>query len=186
MPISKYFKINDRIQARDLRVIDPEGKQIGILSREEALAKSAALGLDLIEIAPQAQPPVARIYDFQKFRYGENKKERAAKKHAKEVEVKEIWFSPRIAKHDLQVRLDKAEEFLKRGDKVKLTVKFRGREMIHPEAGHNVLNQVFAYFGDRVAIDREPKFEGRTLTAIIGLSKGDKKNAETKNQEVTS
>lgn len=127
--------------------------------------------MDLIEVAPQIQPPVAKILDFQKFRYGESKKERVAKRHAREVELKEVWLSPRIASHDIEVRLKRAEGFLKRGDKVKLTVKFKGRELAHPETGHNVLNKAFAYFGSSIDIEREVKFEGRNLTTIIGATK---------------
>lgn len=139
--------------------------------------------MDLIEVAPQIQPPVAKILDFQKFRYGESKKERVAKRHAREVELKEIWLSPRIATHDLEVRLKRAEEFLKRGDKVKLTVKFKGRELAHPETGHNVLNQAFAYFDSSIEIEREVKFEGRNLTTIIGATKLTPKQKEENNEE---
>jgi translation initiation factor IF-3 len=127
--------------------------------------------LDLVEVAATANPPVARIIDFQKFKYQESKKEQAAKKHAKEVELKEIWLSPRIATHDLEVRLKRAEEFLGKGNKVKLSIKFKGREMAHPELGRQVLAQAMGYFGDRIATEREAKFEGRNLTTIIGSAK---------------
>lgn len=136
--------------------------------------------MDLIEIAPHVDPPVAKIFDFQKFRYGENKKERAAKRNARQVELKEIWLSPRIAAHDLRVRLNRAEEFLERGNKVKLTVKFRGREMAHPEVGHRVLNQAYEFFGSRIILDRDARFEGRNLSVIVGLNKGGK---QEKNQK---
>ncbi len=129
----------------------------------------------MVEIAPQASPPVAKIIDFQKFKYLEDKKEQAAKRNAKEVGQKEIWLSPRIEKHDLEVRLRRAQEFLTDGDKVKLSVKFKGREMAHPENGHKVLGEALAYLGDQIMIEREAKFEGRNLTAIIGQIKG--KNA---------
>lgn len=121
----------------------------------------------MVEVAPNAQPPVARIVDFEKFRYKESKKEQAAKKHAKEVELKEIWLSPRIALHDLEVRLKKAKEFLDEGHRVKLTVKFKGREMAHPEIGHEVLKRALEYLGEGISIERETKFEGRNLTTII-------------------
>lgn len=127
--------------------------------------------MDLVEVAPQVIPPVARIVDFQKFRYHEQKREAAAKKHAKEVEIKEVWLSPRIAEHDLNTRLRRAEEFLAEGNKVKLTVKFKGREMAHPENGHQVVRKALARFGDKVAVERETKFEGRNLTTIIGSAK---------------
>lgn len=142
--------------------------------------------MDLIEIAPNVDPPVAKIFNFQKFRYGENKKERAAKRNARDVEVKEIWLSPRIAEHDLHVRVNRAEEFLKRGDKVKLTVKFRGREMAHPEAGHRVLSQVYEFFGDRITPDKEARFEGRNLSVIIGINRKRNQDAKTENKEIAT
>lgn len=144
---------------------------MGILKREEALQKASEQELDLVEVAAGAQPPVARIVDFEKFKYQEEKKEQAARKKAKEVELKEIWLSPRIAQHDLEVRLKKAEEFLNKGNKVKLTIKFKGREMGHPEAGYQVVRQALDYLGDRVSIERETKFEGRNLTTIVGFTK---------------
>jgi len=148
------------------------------------LAKAKQLGQDLIEIAPNADPPVAKIANFQKFRYEENKKERASKRDSSGG-LKELWLSPRIADHDLKVRLDKTEEFLKNGHKVKLTVKFKGREMAHQEVGHRVLQEALALLGNKVSVEREPKFEGKKLSMIVGKSKGgvekDKQNAETKN-----
>ncbi len=122
-------------------------------------------------MAAAANPPVAKIIDFQKFRYTEGKKEQAARKRAKEVELKEIWLSPRIASHDLEIRLRKAEEFLDKGNKVKLTIKFRGREMAHPEQGKQVVDHALAYLGEKISVERETKFEGRNLTTIIGKSK---------------
>lgn len=144
---------------------------MGVLSRDEALKKAYDQDLDLVEIAPNINPPVAKIVDFEKFRYQEEKKEQAARKHAKDVELKEIWLSPRIAQHDLEVRLKKADAFLVRGDKVKLTIKFKGREMAHPETGHQVVRKVLEYFGDRINLERETKFEGRNLTTIVGPRK---------------
>ncbi len=152
-------------------MIDADGTQIGVISREEALKKAQEEGLDLVEVAPNIDPPVARITEFEKFRYKEEKKEQAAKKHAKDVELKEIWLSPRIAQHDLEVRLKRVDEFLEDGDRVKLTVKFKGREMAHPEVGYKVVEQALGYFGDKIIIERETKFEGRNLTTIIGYAK---------------
>lgn len=168
-----------------MRVIDEEGNQLGVLDRAEALKKAQEKNLDLVEVAPNINPPVARIIDFEKFRYKEEKREQAAKKHAREVDLKEIWLSPRIAQHDLEVRLRKAEDFLERGDKVKLTVKFKGREMAHPETGHRVLQQALAYLGEGVNIERETKFEGRNLTTIIGSSKGKHEENKSQDQEST-
>ncbi len=137
----------------------------------------------MVEIAPQVSPPVAKIVDFQKFKYEESKKDKASKKSSGSG-IKELWLSPRIANHDLETRLNRADEFLKDGNKVKLTVKFKGREMAHPEAGHNVIKKVMDIMGDRINVEREPKFEGRNLSVIITKSKGgqrEENNAETKN-----
>lgn len=153
-------------------MIDPTGEQLGVLTRTEALEKAKQLELDLIEIASNANPPVAKIANFQKFRYEENKKERASKKGDGAGELKELWLSPRIAEHDLGVRLRRTEEFLKAGHKVKLTVKFKGREMAHQDLGHKVLQEALAGLGSNVGVEREPKFEGRKLSMIIGKTKG--------------
>lgn len=171
--IAKFFRLNENIQASKLRVIGPEGLQLGILTKQEAMDKAKQLELDLVEIAPNSDPPVAKITDFQKVRYTEKKKAEAAKRQAG-AQLKELWLSPRIADHDLGVRLDRAEEFLKDGDKVKLTVKFKGREMAHPELGQRVLQKTLDHFGKVIQIERESKFEGRNLSVIIAKSKGNK------------
>lgn len=146
------------------------------MTKIEALQKAKELGQDLIEIAPNTDPPVAKIADFQKFRYEENKKERASKKGTSLGSLKELWLSPRIAEHDLKVRLTKTEEFLKNGHKVKLTVKFKGREMAHQELGRQVLEEALVMLGDKVSVDRDAKMEGRKLSLILG--KGKKESAQ--------
>ena len=138
-------------------------------------------GLDLVEVAQNADPPVARIVDFKKLRYEESKKEKPGKKGG--GDLKELWLSPRIADHDLNVRLRRTEEFFKDGHKVKLSVKFKGREMAHPEFGHQLLQKAIAHFGDTVEIEREAKFEGRKLSLIIAKSKGGNKNAEDEDKQ---
>lgn len=158
-----------------LRVIDNDGTQLGVISKEEALQKAREKSLDLVEIAPNINPPVAKILDFEKFRYEESKKEQAAKKHARDVELKELWFTPRIADHDLQTRLRRVLEFLQDNSKVMLRIKFTGREMGHQELGHILLKKIFDQLGERIVIERDPKFEGRSLTTIIGPSKGNKR-----------
>lgn len=164
--MAKFHRLNQFIQSPKLRVIDAEGKQAGILTKEEALVKAKEEGLDLVEIAPNADPPVARIVDFQKFKYEESKKDRGSKKGS-EGGLKELWLSPRIEDHDLKVRVSRTEEFLKDGFKVKLTVKFKGREMAHPENGRKVLDQAITLLGEGVGIEREAKFEGRNLSIIV-------------------
>ncbi len=160
-----------------MRVIGPKGDMLGVLSRQEALDKAKELELDLVEIAPNANPPVARILEFAKFKYEESKREQAARKHNKEVELKELWLTPRIADHDLAVRLKRAEEFLKMGNKVMFRVKFKGREMGHLELGFQLLQKIFDSLGDSTQIEREPKQEGKSITTIIGKAKGGLKPA---------
>lgn len=135
----------------------------------------------MIEIAPNANPPVGKIADFQKFRYEENKKERASRRGASAGELKELWLSPRIAEHDLKVRLARTEEFLKEGHKVKLTVKFKGREMAHQEIGYRVLQDALSLLGEKVSVEKEPKMEGRKLSMIVG--KGKTKESRVESQE---
>lgn len=139
--------------------------------------KAKALGLDLVEIAAGVDPPVARILDFQKFKYQERKKERQSNKGS-EGGLKELWLSPRIADHDLMVRLKRTEEFLADNHKVKLTVKFKGREMGHQELGHIVLQKAITRLGDKVAVERDAKLEGRKLSVIVGKTKGGVKKEE--------
>jgi len=164
-------RINERISAPTLRVINSEGKQIGVLSREEALQKAREAGEDLVEIAGSAQPPVVRILDYKKFLYEESKKDQAAKKNAKDVELKELWFTPRTADHDLHTRLRRVDEFLKDGNKIMIRIKFKGREMAHTELGFETLKRIMAFLGDKVSFERAAKLEGRSITAIIGKNK---------------
>ncbi len=175
--MGKFYRINWNIQSPKLRVIDNEGNQLGILDKADALNKAKEAELDLVEIASKAEPPVARIVDFQKFRYEESKKERGAQKEGGGG-LKELWLSPRIADHDLAVRVKRTEEFLKDGFKVKLTVKFKGREMAHPELGHQVIKQTLELLGENVAVERESRFEGRNLSIIVTKMRGGKEKQE--------
>lgn len=144
---------------------------MGILSKDQAIAQARNAGLDLVEIAPNASPPVAKIIDFKKFKYEESKKERLSKKKTRETDTKEVWLGPLIGENDLHVRLDRAREFLIRGDRVKLSVRFSGREMAHPEFGHEVLRKSDEYLKDIATKDRPAKFEGRNLTTMYTPSK---------------
>lgn len=175
--MGKFYRTNWNIQSPKLRVIDNEGNQLGILDKQEALNKAKEKGLDLVEVASRADPPVARIVDFQKFRYEESKKERGSRKESGGG-LKELWLSPRIADHDLEVRVKKTEEFLKEGFKVKLTVKFKGREMAHPELGHQVLKQTLTMLGGGIGVERESRFEGRNLSIIVTKMRGGNQKQE--------
>lgn len=182
--IGKYYRLNDRIFARELRVVGPDGVALGILPRERAIHKAKELGLDLVEVAPTASPPVAKIVNFSKFKYEENKKEQQARRNIKEVELKELWFTPRIADNDLQTRLRRVDEFLGENNKVLLRVKFTNREMAHRyDYGPSVMNKIMSFLGERVVFDREPRFEGRSYTAIIGRNKNAGKQKEKQNEE---
>jgi translation initiation factor IF-3 len=136
----KFYRTNDRIFATSLRVLDSEGKQIGILDKNQALERAREEGLDLVEIAPMAKPPVARIIDFKKFLYQEEKKKREEKRKAKVSETKEVRLGPFIEEHDLNVMVGRVREFLTNNDKVRLVVRFKGRQMAHPEFGHQVID----------------------------------------------
>lgn len=142
--------------------------------------------MDLVEIAPNATPPVARILDFKKFKYEESKKEQLAKKNAKDVELKELWLTPRIAEHDLETRLRRVEEFLRDGNRVMFRVKFKGREMAHTEFGFALLDKIYSYFGDKIKIERPAKLEGRNITVIIGKGKGGNQNQEARSENKQS
>lgn len=164
-------------------MIDAQGNQLGVMSRDAALAKAQEEGLDLVEIAAKANPPVARILEFKKFRYEEGKKEQLAKKHSKDVELKELWFTPRIADHDIQTRLNRVDEFLKQNHKVMIRIKFKGREMGHQELGYQILDKILAQLGDKIMVERPAKMEGRSITMIIGRNTGGSKETEPKESE---
>ena len=163
-------RINHFIQAKELRVLDADGKQIGILSREEALNRAGEEGVDLVEIAPQAVPPVAKIIDYQKFLYQLKKKKQEEKRNSHVSETKTLQFRPFIDEHDLEVKLKKAREFLADGDKVKAVVKFRGRELGYQHLGREVMNKIVERLAEAAKVEREAKMEGRQM--IMVLSRG--------------
>ncbi|QQG40664.1 MAG: translation initiation factor IF-3 [Candidatus Levyibacteriota bacterium] len=174
----QVFRINERIFAVSLRVLDSEGKQIGILNRFEALQKARNAGLDLVEIAPSAKPPVAKIVDFKKFLYQEAKKKKEEKKKAKVPETKEIRLGPFMNNHDLDVMVRRARTFLENGDKVKLVVKFVGRQITHPEFGKDITKKSIDHLSDISKIEREMKFEGKNLITILSPEKKRNKHEE--------
>lgn len=167
----KIYRVNERIFASTLRVLDTEGKQIGIISKFEALQKARDLGLDLVEIAPAAKPPVAKIIDFKKFLYQEAKKSREEKKKAKTSETKEVRLGPFMSDNDLNVMSKRARNFLQDGNKVRLVVTFSGRQITHPEFGHKILDKILIDLSDISKIERERRLEGKKLMAIISPEK---------------
>lgn len=161
-------RVNQRIRADRVRVISPEGEQLGILDVPSALRRAEELGLDLVEVAPNSDPPVCRIMDYGKFRFEESKKEHERKKKQATVVVKEVKLRPKTEKHDLEYKVKKLFEFLSDKNKVKVTVMFRGREITHPDQARKLLDKVMEMVGDEAAVEQPPKFEGRNMTMVLG------------------
>lgn len=175
------WRINDEIGAASLRVIDEAGKQVGVLSKAEALAKAKEAGVDLVEIAPMAKPPVAKIIDFGKFRYREEKKAQKEKKGAKGGELKEVRLSPFIAQGDYTNRSAKIKGFLADNNKVRVVVKFKGRQMGSKKFGYQLMQRILEELAGTVVIDMEPKFLGRHLAMVISPLSKAKQVEKTKN-----
>ncbi|MBS0242514.1 MAG: translation initiation factor IF-3 [Proteobacteria bacterium] len=160
-------RINEAIRVREVRLIDENGENVGVVERLVALSKAIDAGLDLVEISPDAQPPVAKIMDYGKFKYQEQKKAAEARKKQKVVEVKEIKMRPAIDDHDYDTKLKAMRRFFEEGDKVKITLRFRGREMAHTDLGMKVLQRVKVDTETFAKVEYEPKFEGRNQMIMI-------------------
>lgn len=165
--ISKEHMINDEIRAKEVRLVGAEGEQIGIKPIREALQMAIDLNLDLVNVAPQAKPPVCRIMDYGKFRYETQKKEKEARKNQKVVDIKEVWFRANIEEHDYQTKFRNVIKFLGEGDKVKCSVRFRGREITHANIGQKILERVKNEVADISVVERQPKLEGRSMIMIL-------------------
>src|ERR1700739_483463 len=166
-----FIRINDRIRAREIRVIDENGEQLGILPPFEALKIARERGLDLVEVSPTAQPPVCRIQDYGKFLYEKDKSDRAARKKQKVIVVKEVKFSVTVDEHDYQTKKNQAVRFLGEGDKVKASLRFKGRQMAHRDLGYKIINRLIVDIGDAGLVEFMPRMEGTTLHAILAPSK---------------
>jgi translation initiation factor IF-3 len=166
----KFYKVNYQIASQQLRLLDEEGKQIGLVSKIEALQKARELGLDVVEISDKAVPPVAKLIDYKKFKYQEAKKERDSKKNQKNVGVKELRMRPFIGQHDFDTRIEQAKDWLKDGNQVKINVTFKGREITRKEFGFAVIKR-FIETLEPVKTVREAHLEGRILTATLILEK---------------
>ena len=160
------------MRAREVRLIDEEGQVIGVMSSAQALAIARERNLDLVEVSPMAVPPVCRLMDYGRFKYEQQKKESEARKRQKTSELKEIRMRPKTDDHDLAVKVRKVEEFLGEGDKVKVGVIFRGREMAHPDLGRRLLEQVIADLKNVAAVERPPMLEGRMMSMIVTRAPG--------------
>ncbi len=160
-------RINDDITAKEVRLVDAEGEMRGVVSLSEALELADESGFDLVEVSPNATPPVCKILDYGKYKYEQQKKANQARKKQKTVDVKEVKMSPRIEKNDYDVKMRNAKKFLESGDKVKVSMRFRGREMAHQDIGRELFSKMIEEFGDLITIELRPKFEGRQMIMIV-------------------
>jgi len=161
------LRFNNRIRAREIRLIDEQGAQVGIVALRDAIQMAEERGFDLVEVAPNAVPPVCRIMDYGKFRYEQSKKEREARKHQKQVELKEVRLKPKTDDHDIDVKAKQARKFLLGGDKVKFTLRFRGREIFHPDIGLKMLEGMAEDLRDISVVEQRPLMEGRVLSLLL-------------------
>lgn len=159
--------INEQIKDKEIRVIDSNGEQIGIMPIKKALKLAQEKQLDLVKVAPQAKPPVCRIMDYGKYKYEQSKKEKEARKKQKIINIKEIRMSPKIEEHDFQVRVRNAQRFINDGDKVKVTIRFRGREIAHTDLGQEVLEKMAEELRDIALVEKKPKVEGKNMVMIL-------------------
>lgn len=159
--------INEQIRDKEVRVIGEDGEQLGIMSSKEALKLAKEAELDLIKIAPTAKPPVCKIVDYGKYRYEQMRKEKEARKKQKTIDIKEIRFSPNIDTNDLNTKVNQARKFLTKGDKVKVSIRFRGRELAHTEIGVDILNNFAAQLEDVAVIEKPAKVEGRSMVMFL-------------------
>ncbi|MEX0833240.1 MAG: translation initiation factor IF-3 [Actinomycetota bacterium] len=163
--------MNGRIRASEVRLVGPDGSQIGIVPVEDALQRAESLDLDLVEVAPQAAPPVCRIMDYGKFKYERDIRQKEARKKQSRVEVKEIKFRPKIDPHDYGTKKGHVERFLKAGARVKVTIMFRGREMAHTELGQKILNRLVEDLKEVAVVETQPKLDGRNMIMVIAPTK---------------
>ena len=166
--IKKFIRINDKIRVPQVRLVGPDGSQLGVVPIQNALEIAIQHELDLVEVAPQASPPVCRIIDFSKFKYDQEKKEREAKKHQRQSRLKEIRLKPNIDDHDYEVKVKHAIGFLKKKDKVKVSLFFRGRQMEHLDLGRKILDKFIIDIQNDGQVEKNPVLEGRIISFMVG------------------
>ena len=181
MPVPRRFdrrpperdqtRINERIGVSEVRLVDEDGKQIGVIDTKKALAMAQERDLDLVEVAPDSRPPVARLLDYSKYKYEQEQKAKAARKHQTQINVREIKLRPKIATHDYETKKGHVLRFLRQGDKVKVTIMFRGREQAHPERGRMLLQRLFDDLSGMAVIEQNPLQEGRNMHMLVAPSK---------------
>jgi translation initiation factor IF-3 len=160
-------RLNENIRVSEVRLIGADGEQVGIVPTDEALRRAQDEDLDLVEVAPDAKPPVARLLDYSKYRYEQEQKQKAARKHQQQVNVREIKLRPKIADNDYRTKKGHVERFLRQRDKVKVTIMFRGREQAHPERGRALLDRLTGDLGGLAVIEQEPLQEGRNMSMLL-------------------
>lgn len=165
------YRINDRIEVPRVRLVDEDGRMVGVVALAEALERAERAGLDLVEVAPTADPPVCKILDYGKFKYEAQKKANAARKKQRVIEVKEIKMRPNIDDNDYNIKMRKIHQFLAEGDKVKVTLRFRGRELAHQDLAMNLLNRLRDEVGEQAKIEQFPRMEGRQMVMIMAPAK---------------
>jgi len=161
------LRVNEAIRAREIRLIDENGEQLGLMVVREGLRIAAERGLDLVEVAPNAKPPVCRLLDYGKYKYEQAKRDREARKKQRTMDIKEVRMTPKIEGHDFQVKVRNAQKFLQDGDKVKATVRFRGREIVHADIGRALLLDLAEEVKDYGVIEREPRVEGKHMIMVL-------------------
>jgi translation initiation factor IF-3 len=170
-PERDLTRINERIRVPEVRVIGEDGNQIGVMRTDEALRQAQQLDLDLVEVAPEARPPVVRILDYSKYKYEQAQKQKAARKHQTQITIREIKFRPKIAVQDYETKKRHVERFLRHKDKVKITIMFRGREVTHPERGQMILDRLAGELTELAIVEQRPNLDGRNMTMLLGPSK---------------
>ncbi|WP_249020611.1 translation initiation factor IF-3 [Conexibacter sp. S30A1] len=187
MPERDQTRINDRIRVPEVRLIGDDGKQIGVVKTSEALSYAQERDLDLVEVAPEARPPVCRVLDYSKYKYEQAQKQKAARKHQQQITIREIKLRPKIAQADYDTKKGHVERFLRAKDKVKVTIMFRGREVTHPERGVALLNRLAEELGELAVVEQTPVQDGRNMTMMLSPSKAilaaEEAHAETAHAE---
>jgi len=164
-------RINERIRVPEVRLIDETGAQVGVMATDKALRYAQSKDLDLVEVAPEARPPVTRVLDYSKYKYEQAQKQKQARKHQTSIVVREIKFRPKIAEQDYETKKRHVERFIRHKDKVKVTIMFRGREVTHPERGEMILNRLAEDLSELIQVDQRPTQDGRNMTMMLSPSK---------------
>lgn len=164
-------RVNEQIRVSKVRVVGADGEMVGVISVQEGIELAKDAGMDLVEVSPNAEPPVCKVLDYGKFKYNQQKKANEARKKQKVIHIKEVKVRPNIDKHDLEVKMRNVHKFLDAGDKVKVTLRFRGREMAHQELGLKLLNEIREELGDIIKVEHHPKLEGRQMIMIVAPAK---------------